>query len=123
MTREIDFTKPLNSDELLYVRDRPWLKQEAELQGYTIQSEDDEFVVEDGDAERAVDPNLAMVQDYQTPEEADGDDEAEELPDDYNEWTVEQLKAELKQRELPVSGSKEQLVDRLSESDEAEDDE
>lgn len=122
MARKIDFEKPLSADDLLYVRDRPWLKQDAELRGLTIQAEDDEFVVED--AEQSADPNLAMVEDYQTPEGAGADStDEEELPDDYNEWTVEQLKAELKGRELAVSGSKEQLVERPTENDSEEDDE
>jgi hypothetical protein len=49
------------------------------------------------------------------PEEA----EAEEAGG-YGEYTVEELKEFLRERDLPVSGSKEELVERLEEADKAE---
>ena len=48
-------------------------------------------------------------------------DEVEEVAEgDYSTWTVDELKAELSTRELPVSGNKSELITRLEESDEAE---
>jgi SAP domain len=41
------------------------------------------------------------------------------LPDDYEEWTNDQLRAELSRRELPRSGNKEELIDRLVADDES----
>lgn len=56
------------------------------------------------------------------PEEAEAEDESadDELPDDYNDWTIPQLKAELArpERKLPVSGTKDELIARLVEDDE-----
>lgn len=89
MAREIDFSKPLSADDQQYVSERPWLKAEAEQAGFDVNL-DDEFVV-------------------------DSDEEEGTAP--YSEWTVDDLKAELKARDLTVSGSKEQLVERLEEDD------
>lgn len=47
--------------------------------------------------------------------EDDGDIEDDTV--NYSEWTVEDLKTELKDRDLPVSGTKAELVSRLEESD------
>lgn len=45
--------------------------------------------------------------------------EVGELPEvvDYNGFTVEDLRAELKERKLPTSGTKPELVERLAEDD------
>ena len=44
-----------------------------------------------------------------------------QLPEDYNEWTNQQLRDELGARELPTGGNKAQMVERLQEDDESED--
>lgn len=49
MARKIDFSKPLTEDEQAYVADRPWLVQDAILNGEEILSEDDWSL--DGDQE------------------------------------------------------------------------
>ena len=86
MARQIDFSKKLTADEEQYVADRPWLRQDAELQGFDLAaSADDEFEVEGG----------------------------------YAEWTVDQLKEELGNRELSKGGSKPELISRLEEDDTA----
>jgi len=46
----------------------------------------------------------------------------EEEVESYSDWTVDQLREELGFRDLPLSGTKKELVARLEESD-AEDDE
>lgn len=52
--------------------------------------------------------------------DADGDGE----PDvNYGDWTNEELRTELARRGLPVAGKKEELVARLDEDDEADEDE
>lgn len=114
MGRKIDFSQPLTADELAYVNDRPWLRHDAELQGFEVLTEDDEFTVETDD--ETEDDGAG---DGDADDEADeaGDDEEEEDDESYSDWNVDQLKEELKTRELPVSGSKEQLVQRLEESD------
>lgn len=45
----------------------------------------------------------------------------EEPPEDYNDWTADQLRFELGNRNLPKSGNKPDLVARLEEDDENED--
>jgi hypothetical protein len=50
------------------------------------------------------------------------DSEEEEVPP-YEKWTVADLKAELKARELSTSGKQEELALRLYENDEAEESE
>lgn len=47
-----------------------------------------------------------------------GDTQAPEAVD-YNTFTAEELRAELKERKLPTSGTKPELVDRLAENDDA----
>lgn len=51
-------------------------------------------------------------------ESSEGDEEAEKGPDDaeLDDLTVDQLKARLAERDLPVSGKKQDLVDRLQEA-------
>lgn len=48
-------------------------------------------------------------------QEPDGDDVAEEAP--YSEWRVDDLRAELTERQLPADGKKADLVARLEEDD------
>lgn len=45
----------------------------------------------------------------------------QEPPDDYNDWTGDQLRWELGNRNLPKSGNKPDLVARLEEDDENDD--
>jgi hypothetical protein len=45
----------------------------------------------------------------------------EEAPEDYNDWTADQLRHELGNRTLPKSGNKAELVSRLEEDDANED--
>jgi hypothetical protein len=51
----------------------------------------------------------------ETPE----DDVEDEEIEDYNDYKVEELRAELKRRQLPADGNKDVLVQRLEEDDEA----
>ena len=41
-----------------------------------------------------------------------------EADDGYGSWTKEELKAEAEERGLPISGTKDELVDRLAADDE-----
>lgn len=90
MARDIDFSEPLDADDLAYIKDRPWLVQEAALQGVEL-----------------VEGNTAVALDED---------------DSYENWTVAELKAELKERDLAVDGNKSELIARLEEADEAEED-
>lgn len=53
---------------------------------------------------------------YEDEEDLDLDALLEEK-EDYNEWTVNELKAELSRRGQPVSGTKAELIDRLEQGD------
>jgi hypothetical protein len=44
----------------------------------------------------------------------------EQEPDEYDEWTVEELKEELSDRMLPTGGKKQELIDRLRVDDKKE---
>lgn len=49
----------------------------------------------------------------------DDAEDSDELPESYNDWKTPELKAELKARKLPVSGTDAELIARLEESDAA----
>jgi hypothetical protein len=63
----------------------------------------------------------AWLAKYADKPEADPDDEDEEIPDDpdddYENWTNDELRAELSNRKLSVDGKKSDLVGRLREYD------
>lgn len=113
MARTIDFSKPLSADDAAYAADRPWLLQDAELSGVEVQTED-EFVVEGeatpGETEDVPDEDVVV----QAALEEDGE------PEPYEAWEYAELKAEAKARQLTTSGSKEQLIARLTEDDATE---
>lgn len=46
-------------------------------------------------------------------------DEVEEVDEPYSEWSLDDLKAELKERKLATTGNKEQMVSRLEKDDES----
>jgi hypothetical protein len=56
-------------------------------------------------------------------EDEDEEEEDEEGEDDYNDWSLAQIRAELKRRELDSKGRKDDLVTRLEEDDASEDEE
>lgn len=51
--------------------------------------------------------------------DSDPDVEVEAVELDYDEWTQQQLRDALTYRELPVSGTKQEQIDRLRQDDEA----
>lgn len=66
-----------------------------------------------------------LIPDEDTDEASEPTDNAPEPDEDtpYSEWTGDQLRAELKKRELPTSGKVADLVARLEEDDEDDEDE
>lgn len=68
----------------------------------------------DGDLERAVDQRDAYLR-----EREEADQKAQEADTDYPEWGKVKLQAEARKRGLAVSGSKEELADRLTKDDQA----
>lgn len=96
MARKIDFTKPLNADDEQYVRERPWLARDAELEGHTVSYEsgpvnDDSIVppeannqpsnttaTEDEESEDEVDYNSFNKADLQVEVDARNEDRDED---------------------------------------------
>lgn len=132
MGRKIDFSKPLTADEAAFVADRPWLRTDAELQGFDVTLEDDDFIVDDNegsdqsegaddtgsegeDESAGDDADTDTGETGESEDEAEGDAESEVLP--YDQWEYADLKAEAKDRGLTATGSKEQLIERLTEDD------
>lgn len=116
MARDIDFSAKLSEDDIHYLRQRSWLVDEAELQGFdTVRKQ-----VSDGAAEE--DEEFDANQDV-NPAPQTQTDESEEEEIDYSEASVAELKAELERRELPTSGNKPELIARLEEDDAADDEE
>jgi hypothetical protein len=137
MSREIDLDKPL-SDE-----DRAWLKDRSQLD---VIAENDRKFKEPGDEEPEVsddggqdlkspaDPGKSWeegteppIQFAQRPFDPPvtgafagativGEEGETEEADDLDEWTVEELKDELRSRDLSTSGNKQELVKRLRDS-------
>jgi len=108
MSRNVDLTKPLDEDEAAYLRSRPWLIRDAELQGLEIQ-----WPGSEGESDASEDPE---------------DDEDDEI--DYNDLTIPKLKAEIDARNegreedamiVPESDKKADLVAALEADDEVED--
>lgn len=126
MTRKINLKKVLDGDDAQYVRDRPWLIRDAELEGIKVRFADDldgDFEVDDEDED--TDPG-----EQANPEEDDEDDEDEPEAEDYSgkEWTVDSLTAEIDSRNeerdeddqiVPDTGKKADLIKALLEDDEA----
>lgn len=101
MARSIDFNN-LSHEDLLYLSQRQWMITEAEFQGH----EDLRDRVK-----RAV-----------AGEREDNDGPEDDGEPDYESMTVEDLKAELSERNLSTTGNKAELVARLQEDDEEEED-
>jgi hypothetical protein len=148
MTRNIDFSEPLDEADEAYVRDRPWLIQDAQLRGETVTfASEEEFTLDDSDDDAGttpagapgvdvtnrVDDDPDQTEDSEDGDEsATGDDASDESEDDaetdaddeeaddvpsYDEWDYAALKEEAGNRGLTKSGSKEQLIARLTEDD------
>lgn len=109
MTRKINLKKPLDGDNAAYVRDRPWLIRDAELEGIKVRFADD------------------LDGDFEVDEEAEAEEQEVE---DYNgpEWTVKTLTAEIDARNeerdeddqiTPDTGKKDDLIQALLDDDEA----
>jgi molybdopterin converting factor small subunit len=85
----------------------------------TLQGEPGDYLVEFADGSRTILTDMAF---WATFSRATGvpAEELEKAPEDR---TVEELKDELRERDLPVSGTKDELIDRLAEADEPSADE
>lgn len=106
MARKIDFEN-LSNDDLLYMSSRQWLIRESEFQGI------------EGVRDRV---KRAVAGEAPEETEEQGEEIGEEVPD-YEAWTVDDLRKELKERELDDKGKKPELIARLEEDDAADEEE
>lgn len=94
---------------------------EAQLRRWNPEPKDTNFEVVVGATPDEGDTRATVAGDPSANYHDDGAG-SEETPapesDEYSEWTVAQLKKELRSRELPVSGNHDELVARLEEDDE-----
>jgi hypothetical protein len=120
MTREIDVSEPLVEADEAYVRDRPWLIQDAELRGETVRFESEEEFTLDSDDETNDETDDQTGDNTEGSEddadEAEDEADGEEVPP-YSEWDFADLKTEAGNRGLKQNGSKESLIARLEEHD------
>lgn len=136
MSRQIDITKPLSDEDRQYLEDRARhedLRRNAEIVGEREADvltpindgntgDVDPFKADDGTeqitgtnpGERTV--TAAQAADTGVPT---ADDAGDEPDDDYENWTNEDLRDELENRDLSKSGNKQELVARLREDDAA----
>lgn len=103
MARKIDYDN-LSDEDLVYMSQRNWLITEAEFQGI------------EGIRDRVSEAAKAALEDDIDDEELD-DEEEEEFS--YQDAKVEELREELKRRELSTTGNKEELIARLEADDES----
>jgi hypothetical protein len=130
MGKAIDFDKPLSDEDKAWLRSRSrsWQIDEHERRLADKKSKgdvepvDDEFPPpytvgqppfdEPTDNTRQVPRPVGEHELLDSPgEKGDG------AEDDLEDWTVDELKDELRERDLPVSGNKDELVKRLKEAD------
>lgn len=103
MARKIDFNRPLNADEEQYVRERPWMLEQAESVGI-------EVTFESSDGKKTAAKKSAPEPEPEDDEAEDEDQEDE--PEDYsdaNAWTKRVLQAEIDRRNADYSDD-EQIV-------------
>lgn len=130
MGKNIDLSQ-ISEDDVEYLLQRPWLAAQAEHEGFAVP---DRFYIESGksvpqyvglvestESEEVVN-GVPLGEDPEDPEDEPEEDEPEEDDRTYQEWSVDELKAELVQRELSKEGRKQELIDRL-EADDLEDEE
>lgn len=129
MSMEIDLSTPLTDDERQYLLMRGRLAD--------IERADSLNGVETPDApegdgtgpkpislmtseQRATEAERLRARLAEIEGDADESDEDEDVePEPYDAWTVQELDAELKRRQLPTSGTKAEKVKRLEEDDAA----
>jgi hypothetical protein len=135
MSQEVDLSQPLSDEDFRYLTDRGRgdLIERAHAMHGT--SDEDYAHVLSGDGTGPQPQPLAQgesratrrerlqreLDELDAAEAGDDDEVDDDEVDDrpYSEWTVTELDAQLKVRELPTSGSKPDKVKRLEEDDAA----
>jgi hypothetical protein len=134
MSREIDISTPLTQDDYTYLvsRGRNDLIERAHAAHGTSDADYADTASEEtqagprpqamlqGEARAARREQLLEELAALSDDVPDEDDEDEEDDRPYSEWTVPELDAQLRARELPTSGTKTDKVKRLEEDDAAE---
>lgn len=128
MGKNLDLSK-ISEDDVEYLLQRPWLAAQAEHEGFAVP---EQFYIASG---KTVPQYIGLADSTESeeivtgaplgeddPEDEPEEDESEEDDRTYQEWSVDELKAELVQRDLSKEGRKQELIDRL-EADDLEDEE
>lgn len=129
MSMAVDLSTPLSKEEAAYLQERG-RHQELEAAAERHDQNVSELLNTDGDGtgptKLALNSDLQAIQSPEVllarlremgvnvavvDESADEDDEVDISP--YQEWSVAELDAELKRRDLPVTGNKQAKVDAL----------
>ena len=116
MARDIDFDN-LTDDDMPYLQARHFLVEEAELLGHEgVREKVDAWTpgeTPEADARQDVRPAPQTTGDADLPTTPQTPDEEEEEEVDYSEASKDELVAEAKRRELPASGTKDEIIARL----------
>lgn len=104
MSRYIDLTKPVSED------DRAWLMEQGRYGDLRVVDDLEKYGA-------APQETVAVVPAPPVPAEDKAEAEVPSSDPEYRSWSNEQLRFELEQRGLKMSGSKQDLVARLIESD------
>jgi hypothetical protein len=132
MSRNVDWTDPTDDDLAWAVEWEQWhaiqqagfdVKEVRQRYGAgTPAHEPDPYGTAEvprvgSDNEMRVNPETQRPETVGTGQSASEVD-PDNMPDDYNDWKVADLRAELKDRQLPADGNKDELIARLMEDNE-----
>lgn len=126
MSRKIDFSKPLSIDDLFYVRQRPWLIAVAKRcnvldSSFDVSKAIDSHFAEKNKASKSgpKPSELPSIPESIVSDEPDDDDDDYDDPA-YEQWGMADLKAELKERNIPypAKAGEAELAARLRKDDE-----
>jgi len=99
------------------IKEAEQLEKEQEMAKVTVHGGPSNVDADPGEPGHVPAEGVEVEEGHEAPveEAVDGEEAAEAV--DYNDFTVEELRAELADRDLPVSGNKPELVKRLAEDD------
>jgi hypothetical protein len=125
MSRKINFTEPLNIEDLFYVQQRPWLIAVAKRcnvldKSFDVSTEIDRFFAKK-ENRPVKGPEPSELPDIPKSILSDEPEDVDEDDDDpaYEQWGIADLKAEMRERGLPypAKSSEADLAAKLRKDD------